>query len=215
MIWLLLALQLPSTVEQGSKLFAKSCATGYCHGAEGAAARGPRLRDRQFDRAYLLKVTRDGIPGSAMPAWKDRFSPAEVEAVVNYIVHLNGGKVDPVQPAGPSPKADSAAPGRQLYQDQCAACHQGKGLNLTAKSIWPPSGKALQLKLQGGETFPAHLVSESDGLTIVLDLTDNPPIRRSLETVEIASRGPFAWNHPAANPEDWAKIRAWLMLPLR
>ena len=42
MIWLaLLALQVPPTVEQGSKLFAKSCATGYCHGAEGAPLADP------------------------------------------------------------------------------------------------------------------------------------------------------------------------------
>ena len=118
MIWLvLLALQLPPPVEQGSKLFAKSCATGYCHGAEGAAARGPRLKGRQFERAYLVKVTRDGIPSSAMPAWKERLSVAEIEAVVDYIVHLNGGKVDATQPIGPAPAANTA-PGRGLYQAQ-------------------------------------------------------------------------------------------------
>lgn len=215
MIWLvLLALQAPPPVEQGSKLFAKSCATGYCHGAEGAAARGPRLKGRQFERAYLVKVTRDGIPSSAMPAWKDRFSVAEIEAVVDYIVHLNGGKVDSSQPTSQVPVAHTA-PGRSLYHAQCAACHQTQGLTLTANSTWPTGTPGVvQLHLQDGETFPAHIVSEGQGLTVALDLTDKP-IRRSLETAEIASRAPSPWAHPALAPDDWARIQAWLMLPLR
>ncbi|MBY0506158.1 MAG: c-type cytochrome [Bryobacteraceae bacterium] len=211
MIWLaLLALQLPPSVEQGSKLFAKSCATGYCHGAEGAAARGPRLKDRQFERAYLARVTREGIPRSAMPAWKDRFSPAEIEAVVDYIVHLNGGQLGaPTR----SEAAPAAAPGLKLFQTKCAGCHRAKSVGLAGGASLAKGQMVRQLTLKDGETFPAYLVSEGQGLTVVLDLTEAAPIRRSLETAEIVSRGPAKWQHSAVDPADSAQIQAWLMLP--
>src|ERR1041384_1664972 len=58
-----------SSIAAGETIFAQNCSVGYCHGAAGAAARGPRLRGRTFDKSYLYSVIRDGIPKSAMPAW--------------------------------------------------------------------------------------------------------------------------------------------------
>lgn len=226
MIWLALltALELPPAVEQGGKLFAQSCATGYCHGADGAAARGPRLRDRQFTREYLVRVTRDGIPRSAMPAWKDRFAAAEIDAVVDYIVHLNGGKIDSSKPVSPPAEAASRLPARALFQHKCAGCHQAQslglasGLRLDQNSRWsadPKTSRRLltQLVLKDGEKIPARLISESNGVIILLDFTDSSPIRRSLETSEIASRSVVPWDHPAVSPTDWNLLQPWLMLP--
>ena len=90
----------------------------------GLQARGLRLRGRQFTREYLLHITRDGILRSAMPAWKDRFSAAEIDAVVDYIVHLNGGKIDSSKPVPQPGEAASSHPARVLFQRQCADCHQ-------------------------------------------------------------------------------------------
>ena len=226
MIWLALltTLELPPTVEQGRKLFAQSCATGYCHGADGAAARGPRLRDRQFTREYLVRTTRDGIPRSAMPAWKDRFSAAEIAAVVDYIVHLNGGKIDSSKPVPQPGEAASSHPARPLFQRQCAACHLAQGLGLASglrldqNSQWsadPQTSRRLlvQLVLKDGEKIPARVISESNGVIILLDFTDSSPIRRSLETSEIASRSAVPWDHPAVSPTDWSLLQPWLMLP--
>ena len=154
-----------------------------------------------------------------MPAWKDRFSATEIEAVVDYIVHLNGGKIEPAQPAK-DPLSTAAHPGRLLFSSQCARCHHAQGLGLaagptlSAQSTWPGKVQAVRrLTLKDGETLPSYLVSEAQGLTIVLDLTDPTPIRRSLETAEIASRGPAQWSHPPVPPDDWTRIQAWLMLP--
>ena len=212
------ALQLPPTVDAGSKLFAKSCATGYCHGAEGAAARGPRLRDRQFDRDYLIRVTRDGIPRSAMPAWKERLTGDEIEAVVDYIVHLNGGKVGLAKSGSAS--SEGAHPGRAAFVLGCTACHIGKGLGLaagpalTAQSSWPSQKNQVRnLKLKDGEEFPSWIVSTGKEVTVVLDLTEAPPIRRSLDTAEIVSQAASPWKHPAVDSADWGRIQAWLMLP--
>ena len=59
-----------------------------------------------------------------MPAWKDRFSAAEIDAVVNYIVHLNGGKIDSSKPVPQPGEAASSHPARAFFQRQCADCHQ-------------------------------------------------------------------------------------------
>ena len=89
-------------IARGEKIFAQSCSVGYCHGVAGAAGRGPRLRGRTFPKDYLLNVTRDGIPSSAMPAWKGRLKDDEIRAVVEYVASL-ASATDPAPPANPMP----------------------------------------------------------------------------------------------------------------
>ena len=78
MILVGLLLQL-SSITAGEKIFAQNCSVGYCHGVAGAAARGPRLQGRTFDKNYLYSAISDGIPKSAMPAWKDRLKEDELD----------------------------------------------------------------------------------------------------------------------------------------
>ena len=115
-MWLLLfilgnvAAQEPSP--NGERIFAQSCSVGYCHGAAGSAGRGPRLRGRKLERSYVEKVTRDGIPDSAMPGWKGRLSDREIAAVVDYIMGLASAS-DLVPPTNPMPPGEGpASPGR-------------------------------------------------------------------------------------------------------
>jgi hypothetical protein len=42
-----------SQIKAGEHQFALSCSTGYCHSVGGSAGRGPRLKDRQWDKSYL------------------------------------------------------------------------------------------------------------------------------------------------------------------
>ena len=72
----------PAAGARGEQIFAQNCSVGYCHGIAGVAGRGPRLRGRSFAKDYLYNVTRDGIPSSAMPAWKDRLKEDDIRAVV-------------------------------------------------------------------------------------------------------------------------------------
>src|SRR5579872_1181545 len=138
MIWLALLLQISnnqSSAAQGEKIFAQSCSVGYCHGAAGAAARGPRLRGRTFDKNYLYSVIRDGIPKSAMPAWKDRLKEEEIWATVAYIQSLGPNEApntsqNPVtepraSASGPSAPNEAATRGMELFFEEkgCGSCH--------------------------------------------------------------------------------------------
>jgi mono/diheme cytochrome c family protein len=133
----------PAAIARGDKLFAQGCAVGYCHGAGGSAARSQRLRGRSFDRNYLIKVIRDGIPNTPMPAWGDRLTDADLSDLADYIQSLANAPVDVT--AGPNvdapaPAADKPADtpeehraGRELFFDltrenRCSLCHRLNGI---------------------------------------------------------------------------------------
>jgi len=152
MIWFtLLLLQTvvnPEILERGEKIFAQSCATGYCHGVAGAAGRGPRLRGRSLDRNRVSEVVRNGIPRSAMPGWKDRLDEQDLSATITYVMSLvNSDKSVsaelPIPPPGdPTNYLNFTGPteikkGRDLFFDatrtpQCSTCHSsgGRGISI-------------------------------------------------------------------------------------
>lgn len=94
----------PAVVGAGRTLFARSCSVGYCHGAEGRAGGGPRLRGKQWEPGYLYRVTAEGIPRSSMPGWKEKLSQDEIWSVVAYVMSLS----DPEQ-SGAAEVASAAA----------------------------------------------------------------------------------------------------------
>jgi len=73
----------------GQTLYAQTCSR--CHGVDGQGTRrAPALNVQSFfdkvttDQAMIQIVT-SGVPGTAMPAWGDRLSVSEIEAVVAYV----------------------------------------------------------------------------------------------------------------------------------
>jgi len=90
---------LPGTEEnlaRGKEIYEANCAT--CHGADGRgngpSARGLRLKPADFtDRrmmseasdAYLFWRVSEGVPGTAMPAWKDQLTETQRWLVLRYI----------------------------------------------------------------------------------------------------------------------------------
>ncbi len=85
----------PKVLEQGSKLFVQNCAP--CHGISGdgkgtAAANllpePANFKLKQPDSDYLLQVLSDGIPGTAMPAWKNQISESDRRALAGYVRSL-------------------------------------------------------------------------------------------------------------------------------
>jgi mono/diheme cytochrome c family protein len=213
----------PATLARGEKIFAQSCSVGYCHGAAGAAGRGPRLRGRNFSKDYLYNVTKDGIPNSAMPAWKGRLKDEDIRAVVDYVAGLSSA-TDAAPPANPMPPGigpaslasfngpPQAARGHALFFDStrenCGACHSigGRGIaigpdlkslpELVTVARSTHSRHVLAARLKSGEEFPA-LLAEQNGRQIHLyDVTTAPPVLRTFARDDVVSlKENPSWSH--------------------
>jgi cytochrome c oxidase cbb3-type subunit 2/cytochrome c oxidase cbb3-type subunit I/II len=81
----------------GSQVFLQNCAP--CHGAagdgKGASATSlipepANFKLKQPDFDYILQVVSDGIPGTAMPAWKKQISKPDRRAVADFVRSLYG-----------------------------------------------------------------------------------------------------------------------------
>ena len=130
-------------IRQGEAVFAKSCATGYCHGVKGIASGAPRVAGRGFNQTYINKVVTRGIPGTGMSSFAAVLTRSDLAAVVAYVATLNGI-------ASPNIGADSAATissgptltgeaaqGAQLFKEavrgfgRCSTCHEVEGLGIS------------------------------------------------------------------------------------
>ncbi len=72
----------------GSELYTTSC--DNCHGPEGQGSqRAPSLNVRAYlaetPDAALEQIITLGVPGTSMPAWGDRLSEAQIQAIVGFI----------------------------------------------------------------------------------------------------------------------------------
>lgn len=64
-------------------LFSANCAS--CHGADGAGNIGPDLRALDDTTAITTQITNGG---GAMPAFADKLSTEEIDALATYVVGL-------------------------------------------------------------------------------------------------------------------------------
>jgi mono/diheme cytochrome c family protein len=207
--------QTGSRIKAGERLFALSCSVGYCHGVGGIAGHGPRLKDRQWDQGYLYKTIANGIPGTGMPAWKDKLTQPQISAVVSYIVSLSSNS----EPAPlPAAAAQTAVPVNQAGQDlffdpandrNCGVCHRlresggsvGPALDNLAKKTQPDilsyllkklaaaGNPGLEIHAASGETICGIKVREDATHLQIYDLASSgPPVLRSFPVGEIVHR---------------------------
>ena len=157
-------------VRRGAKTFARSCAA--CHGRQGrgdgpaAADLDPAPRDlttRQFRFRSsesgslprpedLERTIRDGLPGSAMPAFGKLFSAAETSDLIDFLYSLQPATdrsvpdaltITPVAPAS----ASTIEQGRQLYRVLgCGSCHgeNGSGRGPAAATLTDGGGRKIR-----------------------------------------------------------------------
>lgn len=145
----------PGDVDRGAEVYEKRCMG--CHGEEGEGD-GPaaellnppprdfsagqyKIKTTTFDDMVpndedLLRMVRDGMPGTAMPGWGDILSEQEMWDVIAYIKTFAG-----LEEEAPSDQVDygeqvassveSIAAGEKLFHedDRCSECHgqQGRG----------------------------------------------------------------------------------------
>ena len=127
--------------ETGEKLWLTLCAG--CHGENGTG-NGPAadwLRPRpvnltQYDFTWqrLAQVLWHGVPGTAMPAWRD-IPVAGLTALATYV------KAFAVEESIAPPDQNQLATGEQVYQNNCAQCHgdagDGQGFAVSQLAIAP------------------------------------------------------------------------------
>jgi len=111
----------PEALAVGQKLFLNNCA--QCHASDGAGSRGfPNLTDRDWlwggDANTIRTTIREGRTGM-MPPFGAALGAEGVKNVAHYVRSLSGLTSDPLR----------VAFGRELFQQNCIACHgaEGKG----------------------------------------------------------------------------------------
>lgn len=131
---------IPTTEESialGADLYSANCSR--CHGLNGQGTpRAPSLNVKSFltdtsDQAIQQIVTL-GVPGTAMPAWGDRMTDAQIQAIVGFLRQWEATAPEVAQPMGPAsggggppwlrnnaqptalPTTRSVAPGETLAQ---------------------------------------------------------------------------------------------------
>src|SRR5581483_6758868 len=97
-----------------------------CHGATGDLVAGVDLKSGRLPRAatdaQLRALVTNGIPGTAMPAFK--FDPSELTMIVAYVRNMRAFE-------GQSVSLGDAERGRTIFEGSggCTRCHRvnGKG----------------------------------------------------------------------------------------
>ena len=211
------AQNLPNLLKQGEAVFNKTCATGYCHGVQGAGGGAPRVTARGFEQAFINNAVTRGIPNTAMPSFANTLSRADLNAVVAYVAKLNGianptaATVLPETPARPV-LSGGAVRGRDLFSDavrsfgRCSTCHEvnGIGIPVAAPIVTIPAGAAALKALAtprvstataGGESMPALILSNKSQAVLFYDLTTPPPVLRTVASTAVQTRDGSNWNH--------------------
>ncbi|MFN0168880.1 MAG: c-type cytochrome [Bryobacteraceae bacterium] len=196
-------------IARGEAIFKQRCSVGYCHGQAGAAARGPRLRDRDLDPDAVYRAIREGVPKTAMPAFQTMLKDEEIRDVASYVMSVAkpGQPVTIKEPAHPSGASKPAGPEANLFTIHCRSCHTQHGAGVWLAGLDKPAvlrgfatsrAKTVKtIKLKDGDTFPGRIAAEKGDLIEAWDLTDQPPIKRTLERAEIESITPaVTWKHP-------------------
>jgi len=128
----------PDEVLDFNTLYKQNCSG--CHGAEGKGGAAVSLADPVYlalvDDATLRRVTANGVPGTAMPAFARSAGGTLTDRQIDVLVEESRSrwaKPDALSGASPPPhlaaSAGDAGRGAEVYETFCASCHGpgGKG----------------------------------------------------------------------------------------
>jgi len=201
---------------KGEQVFARSCATGYCHGTRGAPGGAPRLAGRGFDQNYISAVVTRGIPDTGMQSFATTLSRPDLLSVIAYVAMLNG-VADPNlgdQAAGPASftLTGEAARGARLFAEatrgfgRCSTCHEvgGVGIPVASPIVHVPSSATslealttpnVKTGSMDGGSMPVLVLSEGKRGSVFYDLTSVPPVQRNAEPGSVKFTGGSTWRH--------------------
>jgi putative heme-binding domain-containing protein len=190
----------PEAVLQGKALYDKNCTA--CHGANaGAGERAPAiiisgatsLRGERSD-AQIAAIIRNGIPGTAMPAWGSRLSNDDILKLGAYIHALRGTALDNPLPGDP-------AHGEAVFwgKGQCGTCHaiSGRG-SVVGPDLTNIAGLRKAVAISDALTKAQHRVYGDGGVHLpMIPPMDYNPVRvvtRSGQAIEGVMRNQDAWS---------------------
>jgi mono/diheme cytochrome c family protein len=222
---------------EGKQVFETSCAVGYCHGLDGRAGKGPRLRDKVWSRSYLYKTIVQGVPGTSMPAWGGQLSDEKIAAVISYIFTISkeeaAGEATVKASSAEQPVVRAGSQGEALFFDltrdrNCGVCHRVgdrgaemagvlKGARVSDMVGQPVSERNVRVRLKDGEEFCGVKGGKDAGALRVYDLEGSgPPVLRTISRGAVATVGACpSLNVHAANlkvysAEELGRIAAFL-----
>jgi cytochrome c oxidase cbb3-type subunit 3 len=172
-------------VERGGELYVEYCA--MCHGVDGQGRLGASLDlfPGIEAEAAMAQIIREGVEGSAMPAWGREeggpFTAEDIQDVTAYVLALVGGtgSIEPLptyEPPEIEPLPEVAgdpSQGAVVFEQNCTACHgeqaQGRFGWPLAKS-WPgnqPAAYVHQVTSEGieGSIMPGWAKGEGGPLS--------------------------------------------------
>ena len=206
----------PDALKQGEEVFTRTCANGYCHGAQGVGGGAPRIAARGFDRPYINDVVTRGIPNTAMQSFANSLTRSDLAAVIAYVAKLNGVS-NPAVPSSPALRdapslSSGAVRGRDVFSDavrsfgRCSTCHEvnGIGIPVAAPIVTVPETSAALKALAtprvstvtvSDETMPALILARKSQSVTFYDLTTPPPVLRTEVPAGVQIRDGSAWRH--------------------
>ncbi len=126
----------PSKITDLNFLYARNCAG--CHGPDGKGGAAVGLGDAVYlaiaDDAMICRVTADGVPGTAMPAFAQHSGGMLTDDQINVIIggiRTRWSKPDALSDAHPPPYAaqrpGDPKHGAAVYSAYCSSCHGADG----------------------------------------------------------------------------------------
>ena len=115
-----------AAVQEGEAVYNQNCT--MCHGARGAGGElGPALasgwrNDMRSGDAQIFNTVKNGVRGTAMPAWGGKLTDDQIWKIAAYIHGLRGTAID-------NPLPGDVARGEQIFRGkgECASCHMANG----------------------------------------------------------------------------------------
>jgi len=223
----------PSEVDEGQQLFIDNCAV--CHGPDGNAVPGVDLGHGKFKRASsydnLVETIRDGVPGTAMPAFSKELKDLEMRTIIAYLRFMAANAYSTSAPGDP-------VRGKAIFEGkgECLNCHRvkDKGSRLgpdlgeigmvrrmieLERSLLEPNAEILfqnrlvRLVTRDGITITGRLLNQD---TFSVQLIDSEERLHSLEKSSLneyafIDKSPMPTYRDKLNPREVADLVSYLV----